>query len=421
MTNQHTYSIKENRLVIGALLLLYIIILPREYMLLDFEYWTNWALYIHEHGVVNVYSNPFMVDYHPAFLYVLGAFGAIQGSAFEIVQNINYIKIVPLIFDFLPIIYLCGFRQNIIKKDIPFLLLLLNIAYLYNSMIWGQVDSIYVNLIFLAVIIGFTNPLASAALFALSLGTKLQAIIYLPVLFLAWVYAAKSIKTFIGIIITIAATLTLIALPFIIAGNGDKVLHVVTSAVGRYPHVSISGFNIWYLVYSGNPNHTLDTDTYFILSFKQWGFLFFFGLSGYTLLVALLHTIKEKLANNGTEAIMRMTMLTGALITLYFYYFNTQMHERYAHAMIIFLFFYGVFSKDYKLYLLASIPYFLSLEKTFPNFLPIPHPKVIFASKVIAILYTLTIGYVMYEFFRQYKLKDGLAAIKPLLSKTKQR
>lgn len=418
MPEPSKYNIKENRILLAALLLMYIIVLPREYMLLDFEYWTNWAVYIYKNGIVNVYDNPFMVDYHPIYLYVLDLFGKIQGSTINIVQNINYIKLFPLAFDFLPIVVLCAFRQRFINKDIPYLFLLLNIAYLYSSMIWGQVDSVYVNLVFLAVIVGFTRPVLSSVIFALALGTKLQAIMYLPLLFIVWVYAAKNYKTVIGILLGIGVTLAIIAAPFIIAGNGDKLLHVVTSAVGRYPQVSISGFNIWYLIYSGNPNHTVDTETYFLLSFKNWGFLLFFGLSGYTLLIALLHTIKEKLTNNGTEALMKMMMLTGALITLYFYYFNTQMHERYAHAIIIFLFFYGVFSKNYKLYILASIPYFLSLEKTLPNFLPIAHPKILFASKVIAILYTLTIGYAMYEFFRQYKLKDGINAVRHLLKRS---
>lgn len=420
MHNENKYGLRENWLLIAGLFLMYAIMLPRDHMQLDFEYWTNWAIYIHEHGVLNVYNNPFMVDYHPIYLYILGAFGAIQGSTTDIAVNINSIKLVPLFFDFLPIVVLCGFRQQFIKRDIPFLFLLLNIAYMYNSMIWGQIDSVYVNLIFLAVVVGFTRPYLSAALFALSLGTKLQAIVYLPLLFLVWLYAANGIKTFIGIIATLAVVLGVIALPFILAGNGDKLLHVVTSAVGRYPQVSITGFNIWYLIYNGNPNHTVDTETYFILSFKTWGFLLFFGLSGYTLLVALLHTIKEKLSSN-REALMQMLLLTGALITLYFYYFNTQMHERYAHAMIIFLFFYGVLSKNYKLYILASIPYFLSLEKVFPNYLPIAHPKILFASKVIAILYTITIGYAMYEFFKQYKLKDGIAAVRPMLNKTTQK
>ncbi len=397
---------------------MYVIILPREHMVYDFDFWTNWALYIHEHGVTNIYNNPFMVDYHPVFLYILGVFGAIQGSAFDIVQNMNYIKIVPLFFDFLPIIVFCGFRQKFIQKPIPFLLLLLNIAYLYNSMIWGQVDSIYVNIIFLAVIIGFYYPVFTAVLFAIALGTKLQAVIYLPLLVLVWIYSVQNIKTIIGIVISIILTLLIVALPFILTGHGEQLLHVVTSAVGRYPHVSVSGFNIWYLIYSGNPNHTVDTETYFLLSFKHWGLLAFFLLSGFTLLTVFFKIVRAKLSDAfDKEELIKTILLTGGLITLYFFYFNTQMHERYSHAMLIFFFFYGVFSKNYKLYFLCSIPYFLSLEKSFPDYLDIVHFKILFASKVIAIWYTITIGYAMYLFFKEHKLGNEYRLLKAAWNK----
>ena len=97
-----------------------------------------------------------------------------------------------------------------------------------------------------------------------------------------------------------------------------------------------------------------------------------------------------------------MMFLLAGLLSLFFFYFNTQMHERYSHPMLLFFFFYGVYSKNYNLYALASVSYFLSLEAAFPNFFPMPHPKIIFAMKVITIWYTLTLVYGMWLFFREY-------------------
>ena len=96
------------------------------------------------------------------------------------------------------------------------------------------------------------------------------------------------------------------------------------------------------------------------------------------------------------ESAYQLLFLSTGLLSLYFFYFNSQMHERYANPIIIFFFFYGVASKNYKLYILASIPYFLSLDKAFSfpdGYLPIVHYKFLFASKVIAIWYTILVVY----------------------------
>ncbi|NDC40748.1 MAG: hypothetical protein EBZ77_04225 [Chitinophagia bacterium] len=102
-----------------------------------------------------------------------------------------------------------------------------------------------------------------------------------------------------------------------------------------------------------------------------------------------------------------LLFLGTGLVCLYFFYFNAQMHERYAHPIILFFFFYGAASGKYWLYILASIPYFLSLDKCFPDYLPVIHYKFIFASKIIAIWYTATVVYgtwLYIQLVRQQKL-----------------
>jgi hypothetical protein len=90
------------------------------------------------------------------------------------------------------------------------------------------------------------------------------------------------------------------------------------------------------------------------------------------------------------------------------------MHERYAHPIIIFFFFYGVVSKNYKLCILASIPYLLSLDKAFSfpdGYLPIVHYKFIYASKVIALWYTATVIYGSYLLYRVHRPLNTLPAV----------
>ena len=399
-------DLTKTRLELLLLFILMIVIMPLRHSEIDFEFWTNWALKIHRDGLVNVYNDS-SVNYHPVYLYILYLYDLVQGSEYLIKGNINHLKMFGLVFDFLPIVVLCAFRQNIIKEKIPYLFLLLNIAYLFNSMIWGQVDSVHTNLSFLALLFAFTNPLLSGFLFAVAIGTKLQAIIFLPILVIIWLYSIRNVKTLIGLLLIISGTLFIICLPFILAGTFGQLWQVVTGAVGKYPVVSIGAFNIWYLIAEGDLGSTLDSSIYFILTYKQLGLLLFLIASTIVLLPMLFRMARLRLSNVSiTTDTQKLLMLTGGLIALCFFYFNTQMHERYATGIVIYFFFYGIFSKNYTLYILASISYFLTLDKCFPDYLPIVHYKIIFASKVIAIWYTITLAYAFYEFFRQYKVMD---------------
>lgn len=410
---------KVNGKILLQLLLLfalYLLLLPQENKELDFQFWSNWAVYIHQHGITNVYSNP-NVDYPPVLLYLIGLYDSIQGNEFNIVMNLNYLKVVPMFFDFLPIVVVCGFKHKYFK-DAPWLFLIASIAYLYNSMIWGQMDSIYTALCFLAILAAFERPVLSVVLFAISLGAKLHSIIFLPPLALLWFYSIKNGKQLLGAVLAFIGTLFVIVLPFVLAGKFHQLWHVITHVVGRYPYVSISGFNIWYLIYTGNPNHTIDTETYFILSYKHIGLLLFFTYSGLVLLPMLFRMVRlKKLKLQIEEETIKMLLLGCGLLAIGYYYFNTEMHERYAHAAMLFFFFYGVLSKKYLPYILISIAYFLGIEKSFPDFLPIEHYKIIFASKVIAIWYTVTLAYGSYLYFSSYGIRKEWKEVKNVLAR----
>jgi Gpi18-like mannosyltransferase len=282
---------------------------------------------------------------------------------------------------------------------------MLNIAYMFNTMVWGQVDAIHTNLLFLAVLAAFYRPVVSGMLFALALAMKPHAIIFIPILGIIWLFTFKNIGTWVKVFGVIAVTLLIVVLPFIVTGNAGKMMNVVFGAVGRYPYVSVCAFNIWYLITTINPEHTIDSETYILFGYKHWGLLMFF-LSSALILVPFMFSMWRARINNEDffKNKAAQLMLACGLIILYFFYFNTQMHERYAHGIIIFFFFYGVFSKNYKLYILASIPYFLSLDKLFPDYLPVKHIKIIWASKVIAIWYTLTVIYASWLYIREHRI-----------------
>jgi hypothetical protein len=407
LTSSMETSLTKTRIELLLLFILYLVILPRVYMTYDMGFWREWALYIHQHGLANAYASTSPINYFPVYVYGLYIYDMLQGTDANIIHNINNIKIIFLCFDFLPIVVLCAFRQRILSFKIPYLFLLLNIAYVFNSLVWGQIDSIYTSLAFLAIVAGIFYPVTGILLYLLALNTKPQAIEFLPVIIAVLLYSVRNFKTAAMIIAGLIALQVLLLLPFISNGGPGRLLFFASHAVGLYHNLSICAFNIWYLITNGNPYYINDNAIYFLFSYKVVG-LILFSISGIAILWPMIKSIwnlrKKELAFDNTT--YKILFLGTGLLCLCFFYFNSQMHERYAHPVIIFFFFYGVVSKNYKLYILASIPYFLSLDKCFSypgGYLPITHFKIIYASKIIAVWYSITLVYGAYLYYSLIK------------------
>lgn len=343
--------------------------------------------------------------------YGLYFYDLLQGTESNIIHNINSIKILFVFFDFLPVIVLCCFRQRILSFNIPYLFLLINIAYVFNSMIWGQLDSMYANLVFLAIITAILYPIAGILLYVLALNTKLQAIEFLPVFGAVLLFSIKRFKTLLYAGVLAGALEILIFLPYILAGQSARVIYVFTHSVDYYKQLSISAFNFWYMVVPGNPYFVDSNSTLFLVSYKTTGLIMYASAMALIMIPLTKRMwLMRKQALPLDDSTYALLFLSAGMACLSFFYFNAQMHERYSHPMIIFFFFYSVASKNYRLYILASIPYFLSLDKAFSfpdGYLPIVHYKIIYASRIIAIWYTATViygGYLFYNLNRKQAL-----------------
>lgn len=400
-------SLTRNRTEILLLFALYLLLLPRVYMDYDMGFWRDWALQVHRYGVSNAYNHG--INYFPVFVYGLYCYDLLQGTEANIAANINNIKILFVFFDFLPLFVLCCFRQKILSYKIPYLWLLLNIAYVFNSMVWGQIDSIYANLSFLAIITGLLYPVPATLLYLLALNTKPQAIEFLPVMAIVLLFSIRKMPQLLYAVISAAALQLLLFLPWLGNGGVQKLFSFATHAVDLYSRLSICAFNIWYLIVPARHYFINDKDIFWVFSYKTIG-LAMFSIAAAAIVWPLFKSIwqlrKQKMSPTATS--YQQLFLGTGLLCLYFFYFNTQMHERYANPIIIFFFFYGVVSGNYKLYILASIPYFLSLDKCFPNYLPVHHYKIIWADKIIALWYTAT---VIYGSTLWWKLVKGTKAI----------
>ena len=174
---------KQEFVILTLLYIIYIFLCPHKGLASDSWCWSEWTKYIFLYGLPNTYQG--WTEYPPGHQYLLYLLGYVEGNVENIVKNIYHLKYLTLIFDFAgALLCLMVFQKN--KNDFyKVLLILLNISYVYNTLIWGQVDSIFSFFVFASVIAATKNRvILSAVLYLVALSFKLQAIIFLPLVFL---------------------------------------------------------------------------------------------------------------------------------------------------------------------------------------------------------------------------------------------
>lgn len=396
----------------------FVAVLPTTSFRGDMNFWLEWTNWIHNDGLGNIYHTN--AQYHPFFLYCLWIFQEVMGSMDEVRAHLNYVKVFPLIFDFLGALTVFFILKKDTKNAIiyPFFLLF-NISYMYNTMIWGQVDSIHTSFVALSFIfILRERPLFSIFFFLLALNTKLQAIIYLPIIgLLILPHFTRSASILLKTVGIIVFAQFIIFLPFIFNESLGRIWKVVVEAEGRHPHVSMNAFNLWYFFFDVETNlaKVQDANIFALgMSYKTWGRMLFFLFSTIALLPLLKNCyewIRQKLVP--TNQALELSFLTGGLITLIFFYFNTQMHERYAHSAILLFFLYGVKSKRYWLYILCSFACLFNMEKVlkawdFSNYKALIFTEdfitgyLIFTEDFIASLFLVVIIGSIYRLYKSY-------------------
>lgn len=394
--------------------------LPTVNFSLDMKYWASWSTSFLEYGIVKGYE---MSDcnYLPIYMYILKLNGWLHGTSAEIYKNINNLKIFTLLFDIMGIYVIL---QYLIKFNIsPYkvFLVLFNISYLYNSIIWGQVDSIFTFFIFVSVFFALYERVSwSIVFFVLALNTKLQAIIFSPIIAIILIpQVFKNPKSLIvGLLGGLLIQLIIIS-PFIIENKLNVLLKVVFGSVGYFPVVSKNAFNLWHLFLQGDLSETSDEILFWGITYKSWGFILFFFFSFLALIPLLITTIQLMIEKSEkTIEYYKIVFLTSALIPLVFFYFNTQMHERYCHPMIIFIAIYALISSNYICYILLSIAYFLNLEKIVMSLNLKSYGTLIFDNRFISFLFLLSLLYILFQLYSILKLRN-ISNLKNMKSKFK--
>ena len=186
-----------------------------------------------------------------------------------------------------------------------------------------------------------------------------------------------------------------------------QVKNVITESIDYYPVVSMNAYNFWELLLEGNLITLKDNIVVNGLSYKNWGLLMFFVTSFIALTPLLIITFRKRndefIFYSNNQNTLNIIFLSCGLIPLLFFFFNTQMHERYSHPALLFIFAFSYVNKNCIPLMLFSIAYFLNLEgvlHAFKRFGLIDNP-ILFSINFIATYYAILI---LYMFFYLYKL-----------------
>jgi Gpi18-like mannosyltransferase len=395
----------------------------------DIEFWVFWAKTLYLNDFSKIYSatvgSRLECNYPPIILYLIKFLLLFCNSVEDISKNIFLLKIMTLFFDFSIIFYLLNkYYQNISLSKL--FLILFNIALFYNTMLWGQTDSIFIVFFILSVLcfINF-NFLLSGFFLALSLFTKFQVIIFMPVFlflclyFLRVKFSFKILIFFLGFFITSI----IILLPFILNGNVGDVINVFLNSNGFYHNLSFNAHNFWCWLCL-KPELVDDRSLIFnLLPLHFFGFFLYFFFFIIIFMLIFLNLNLKKLASSGNISELKLFFLFFSISTLLFFYFNTQMHERYSFASLYFLCVYFILSKNIFLFVLNSIVYFLNIEgvgRIIAQSLGLiqknqnidkvnlsfnPHYELVFSSELfVSFLFAILIVCIYFEILKQLKL-----------------
>ncbi len=244
---------------------------------------------------------------------------------------------------------------------------------IFDSSVWGQVDSLGVFLFLIAVVCAISKkPFLAGAVYMIALMTKLQNMIYGPLFFL-FIWQLLGLKELTKAVAGSVFLFFLLNIEFLLSGNMARVITSLTVNYDYFPYLSLNSYNIWWLVARGNGMGISDKMlTIGIINAKTMGLILFAS----TYLLAVVNQIKK----GATSFFLSLTLVVGA-----FFFFQTESHDRYLFPAFVFGLFWlmgfvnerltikerkhfwttPIFQNTIIGYILFTILYFLNLHTAF--------------------------------------------------------
>lgn len=302
----------------------------------DMPGYMAWGQYLAQYGPKNFYDT-FHVVYAPFYMYLLW-FSGIISNLFSFSQPVYeyFIKLWSVASDFLGgyLIYRIGCMYN--KNERGFvagIIYSLNPAIFFNSSVWGQFDSIPATM--LAGVVYFFNKgkkLEAAFLFALSIMTKPQSAILLPLFVVLYFKDFDISKAGIpremkklGFVLAGGLLIySVLSFPFSDRKGFFWIADLYLKSGGDYPYATANAFNLWTLLHGQAVD---DKNGFLLLTYGLWSIILL--LVSWLFCVYLL--IKRPKSVN-------MLYFSSMLICFSSFVVGSRMHERYLLMSVIFMF-----------------------------------------------------------------------------------
>lgn len=372
----------------------------------DIYCWIDWADAIRQHGLPNVYDS--YTNYLPVYHYVLWLFAQLAPSREFLIEHVYWLRYVTLAVDIIGLLLLYHWTDRKIPFPLILIISLLNPGYMYDNIVFGQVDGILATLAFATLYCAYNQKIIGAAiLFSIMINFKLQGIVFFPIyglLLLAQNETRHWLKVILKSIVVLVVVEVIILLPFLLKPDGlQQVLNTITGLVGFFPTTSSFAFNLWAFILGSKAEFTPD-DAVFILglSYKQFGLILFFISSFFALWPLLSFIYKKRIQHKAISFPKEQVWLIAALITLVFFFFNTQMHDRYSYPAFIFIAAYSFHRKVFLAYILFSFAVVMNLEFVVRWLNLDNYGTVIFDRKLIAPIFAIVIFYLYYQLYKTY-------------------
>ena len=211
-----------------------------------------WASQIATFGPAHTYQQGFFLDYPPGYLYALWVVGILAhgiGATGDFYRVI--IQSPAIVADLALAILVYAYMRRGGRPEMAFIAMLmvaLNPALLFDTVVWGQSDSVmtFVTLLSIVAILGEQYEIAWG-LAAIAVLVKPQGLMMLPVLGF-WTMLETDFATWIRSGIALIAVAIIGIAPFQIGHEWNWIIKLYTSTAAYYHETSVNAFNLMALL-----------------------------------------------------------------------------------------------------------------------------------------------------------------------------
>lgn len=307
---------------------------------IDVDDWFAWSDRLSSFNFSQFYSKEVFTDYTPGYLYILSILGFLK-NLLQLPDNIFYLilKLPAIISDIvIGLLVYKEIRKHVSTKAALFVLVLIlfNPVVIFNSSVWGQIDSILTLLIFATIItLKNNNFILSSLLFGLALLVKPQALTIAPLMILFLLSHFKLSNLF-KLSIPFFLLIFILTFPFFPNQTLIKLTQHISNTANEYPYTSLNAYNFWGII----GFWINDSQLWNSLSYQTWGYILFIS---YTVMIGYFFFTK------------RLSIYTmAALAILGFFFLPTRVHERYLYPAIVFLILVAILLKSRLILLLTA-------------------------------------------------------------------